>query len=118
MRSFDRSDFWFAIILAPFLAIAAYIFGSAAASGDFLANFLPMLGLILVSSLIRAPVSTWGRLLRFVMWFCLGVAAGAVWSVVGTNGFGLTHGVFLGLGLAIGDLLAEFFHGKRNRVHG
>ena len=119
MRSLDRPGQWLtAFFIAVFALPPVAFFAALASDRSFWSNFLPMAGFVIILSLLRGPLGSLGRPLRFLAWFCLGVAAAVVIAFSKSEAFSLATAAVLGLALAIGDFLGELFRSKRDAENG
>ena len=115
MRTFDRSDLWFAIILAALFILAAAAFGpvfvGTATIPDFWATAVP----IVAMSLARPFLGRLAGAPRFVGWFCLGLAATVPWTIFRAEPFNLILAAGIGVMLAVIDLVTEYFRARKER---
>ncbi len=119
MRNLERSGQWFtAILIAIFALPVVAVVLSMASSRSFWSNLLPLVGIIIFVSLIRAPLERLGRAPRFVAWLGIGAAAAAVFALTKGEAFSLPIAAFLGLAWGIADLVAEYFRSKREAEFG
>lgn len=116
MRTLDRFDPWFGIVLAPLFAMAAYVvFGMIVTSPSFW-SMLPFLGFMMIVGTMRAPLSRLERAPRFFSWFCIGVTAAALGAFGEGQEFSLAIAGSLGLTLVIVDILSERFGRREKRT--
>lgn len=122
MRTFDRSDLWFGVVLAPIFALVALaaliVLGDVVTGPSFWSFLVPYLGLCIFVSLVRGPLGKLGRAPRFAAWFCIGIAATALFASSKGETFHLGVAAGIGLALAIIDLLVEHFRSKREAENG
>lgn len=118
MRSLDRSDLWFGIVLTALFSLVAVALYGGLAAGVQWGRFLPLLGFFVAVSLLRPRIERLGRPARFFSWFGIGaaVAGFAAWSRV--EGFSPWVILAFGLGLATLDLIGDLWSERRQRVTG
>lgn len=115
MRTFDRSDLWFAIVVAALFTLAALVFGPVFVGTAANPSFWLNIALILAISVARAPLSKLGGVLRFVGWFCVGFVATVLWTVVRGEPFNLALTAGVGLMLAVIDIVTEYLRVRKER---
>ena len=113
MKLFDGSDLWFGIILAALFILVVAVFGPTFVESASRASFWINMGFIVVISLARGPINRLGRAARLFALFCLGFLAMALFMVIEGRAFDLALAVGLGLVLPIVDIVAEYFHAKK-----
>jgi hypothetical protein len=118
VRALDRSDLWFGIILAALFILVVAVFGPVFVETGSRANFWINMGFVVVISLARGPISRLGRAARFFALFCLGFLAMALFMVIEGRAFDLALAAGLGLVLSIVDIVAEYFHAKKEAEAG
>jgi hypothetical protein len=118
VKTFDRSDLWFGIVLAPIFALVAL--AAFIVLGDFVTrpsfwSSLPILGFVLVASMMRGPLRRLGRAPRSFSWFCIGFTAAALVAIGQGHEFSLASAAGLGLAFVIIDFLSERYGPKEKR---
>lgn len=112
MRNLDRSDLWFGAVVAALFALVVAVFYGPLASRMW-PQLLAYTGLVWFVSLMRRPIGRLGRVARFAAWFCIGAAAGVFFPRGDGQGFTVAGALSLGLGLAIGDFISEWFAARK-----
>jgi uncharacterized membrane protein len=117
VRSLDRSDLWFGIVLAAlFVLVAVTLYGGIAAGLSW-PGLLFVLGCVVIGSLLRLLLDRMGRAARFLSLFCVGVAGSAFIAWRKGQEFSLADAAGLGLALAIFDIVAEYFRLRREAAN-
>ena len=94
-----RDNFWFGLVAAALFALAAVLlFGAAVTDPSFWRQLVPIIGIVLLASFMRAPLRSLAIAPRFVAWFGLGFTATAFIAFAGEHQFDLlTASAFGGL---------------------
>ena len=114
-----RDNFLFGLVTAELFALAAVLlfgaFGAAVTDASFWRQLLPILGVLVVTSFMRAPLRSLANAPRFIAWFGLGFTATAFIAFAGEHQFELlTASAFGGL-LGLLEFAADRF-GREEEV--
>ncbi|MBC2777583.1 hypothetical protein [Parasphingopyxis marina] len=109
MRVLNRSDFWFALLLVPFLAFAIFLSGV----GDVVQEPVNLLKFLVIACIaylygkLQFPLSQMDIVARSISWFSIGVTVFAIWMFLEGEEFELPAAAMLGIFLVALSLLPD-----------